>query len=95
MLTTNNDPFSNQPSNLIQKEAILRSLGYLRDLIMQVDQFKMEELLEKYLLPEFNSNVGFLRACACQVFGKYGGKSEYSLEFKNKDNIAAAVKGIT
>lgn len=95
VLTTNTDPFNNQPSNLIQKEAVLRSLGYMRDLILTVDKFNMEEMIEKYLFPEFSSNVGFLRATACQVLGKYGGKSEYSLEFKNKENISVAVKGIT
>ena len=65
VLTTNNDPYNNQPLNLIQKEAILRSLGYMRDLILQVEQFNIEEMIEKYLMPEFSSNVGFLRATAC------------------------------
>jgi len=47
------------------------------------------------LLPEFSSNVGFLRATACWVIGRYGGKTESSLEFRNKSNINVAVKGLT
>jgi len=48
---------------------------------LQVEEFKIEEMIEKYLIPEFGSNVGFLRATACWVVGKYGGKSDYCLEF--------------
>jgi len=59
----------------------LRALGYLKQLVLQVEEFKIEEMIEKYLIPEFGSNVGFLRATACWVVGKYGGKSDYCLEF--------------
>lgn len=52
-------------------------------------------MIEKYLIPEFGSNVGFLRATACWVVGKYGGKSDYCLEFQNKANIGIVVKGLT
>lgn len=55
----------------------------------------MEEILVKYLVPEFSSSIGFSRATACWVFGKYSGKYENSLKFKNTETILMGVKGIT
>jgi hypothetical protein len=50
---------------------------------------QIEPILEKYVIPELKNSVGFLRARACWVFGRYG-----HIEFKNKDNIHKAVEGI-
>lgn len=50
----------------------------------------MEQLLEQHVLSEFKNPIGFLRARACWVFGRYG-----HLEFKNANNIKIAVEGIT
>jgi hypothetical protein len=43
----------------------------------------MEEILVNYIVPEFESKIGFSRATACWVFGKYSGNYEDSLKFKN------------
>ena len=51
---------------------------------------QMETILEQYVLPEFKNQIGFLRARACWIFGKYG-----HIEFKNPQNIKVAVEGIS
>jgi len=55
--------------------------GYLKELILKekVLAEQIEVILEKFIIPEFKNSVGFLRARACWVFGKYG-----QIEFKNK-----------
>ncbi len=55
----------------------------------------MEEILVNYIVPEFESKIGFSRATACWVFGKYSGNYEDSLKFKNIQTIQLGVKGIT
>ena len=70
-------------------------MGTLRDQILQIKEFDIEEVLVKYLVPEFESKVGFSRATACWVFGKYTGNYENSLKFKNNQTIQMGVKGIT
>ena len=50
----------------------------------------MEKILEQHVLTEFKNPIGFLRARACWLFGKFG-----HLEFQNPNNIKVAVEGIT
>lgn len=40
----------------------------------------IENIFEKFVIPELNSSNYFLKARACWTIGKYGG----FLEFKNK-----------
>lgn len=47
------DPYDNSAPSIIVKEAVLRAMGSLRDLILDVKEFDMEEILVKYLIPEF------------------------------------------
>lgn len=49
----------------------------------------LESLLEKFIIPELMSPIGFLRARACSLFANYG-----TIEFKNRQNIQRAVEGI-
>lgn len=41
---------------------------------------EIEIVLQNFVIPELTNQVGFLRARACWVLGKYGGH----IEFKNK-----------
>jgi hypothetical protein len=92
VFTTNTHPFTNQPADLRLKEALLNIIGMLRDLILQNEAItdNMEGLLEKFVIPEFSSTVGFLRARACWLFGEFG-----VIPFKNRNTVVLAVHGIT
>jgi len=91
-MMNNQDPRTNQPLDLLLKESLLWALGILKDDIFNDEQLKaqMETILEQYVLPEFKNQIGFLRARACWIFGKYG-----HIEFKNPQNIKVAVEGIS
>ena len=91
-MMNNQDPRTHQPLDLLLKEALLWALGILKDEIFNDEQLKgqMETILEQYVLPEFKNQIGFLRARACWIFGKYG-----HIEFKNPQNIKVAVEGIS
>ena len=73
------DPRTNEQVSVLQKEALLWIIGFIRDEVMDNSTIsnQIEVLLEKYVLPEFKNSVGFLRARACWVFEKYG-----HIEFK-------------
>ncbi|CAD8152713.1 unnamed protein product [Paramecium pentaurelia] len=89
---SNLDPLTNQPLNLLKKEALLWGIECLVHQISKIDAIKdgLESILEKHILPEFQNPVGFLRARACHIFNEYG-----TIEFKNKQNIQLAVQGIS
>ena len=91
-MINNQDPRTKQPLDLLLKEALLWSLGILKDDIVNDEGLKlqMETILEQHVLPEFKNTIGFLRARACWIFGKYG-----HIEFKNSQNIKIAVEGIS
>lgn len=91
-MINNQDPRTKQALDLLLKEALLWALGILKEEIVGDDVLKeqMETLLEQYVLPEFKNTIGFLRARACWIFGKYG-----HIEFKNPQNIKIAVEGIS
>ncbi|CAD8063756.1 unnamed protein product [Paramecium sonneborni] len=90
--STNIDPLTNQPLDLIKKEALLWGIESLVHQISKISSIQggLEQILEKYILQEFQNPVGFLRARACHLFNEYG-----SIEFKNKQNIQLAVQGIS
>ena len=91
-MINNQDPRTKQPLDLLLKEALLWALGILKDDIVNDEALKaqMETILEQYVLPEFKNQIGFLRARACWIFGKYG-----HIEFQNPQNIKIAVEGIS
>lgn len=91
-MINNQDPRTKQPLDLLLKEALLWALGILKEPIFLEENLKiqMEAILENHVLPEFKNNIGFLRARACWIFGKYG-----HIEFKNPQNIKIAVEGIS
>lgn len=88
---TNKDPRNNADIPISFKEGLFFAIGKLKNIIQKNESLKqqMEELLAKYVLPEFQSQHGFMQARACWVFGKYG-----NIQFQNKDNITKAVEGI-
>ncbi|CAK65923.1 unnamed protein product (macronuclear) [Paramecium tetraurelia] len=90
--STNIDPLTNQPLDLLKKEALLWGIESLVHQISKISSIQggLEQILEKFILQEFQNPVGFLRARACHVFNEYG-----SIEFKNKQNIQLAVQGIS
>lgn len=53
VFTMNVDPYDNSAPSIIVKEAVLRTMGTLRDLILEVQEFDVEDILVKYLIPEF------------------------------------------
>eukprot|EP01016_Furgasonia_blochmanni_P056412 TRINITY_DN9612_c0_g4_i14.p1 TRINITY_DN9612_c0_g4~~TRINITY_DN9612_c0_g4_i14.p1 ORF type:complete len:722 (-),score=286.95 TRINITY_DN9612_c0_g4_i14:171-2336(-) len=86
------NPLTNQPTDLILKEALLWAFGNLKQNIKEFHPElleKIEYILQICVLPEFKSEVGFLRARACETFAIYG-----FIEFKNKDNVKLATEGV-
>jgi len=77
---------------IFKKEALLWAIGVLREKILDDELLKnsVEDMLQKFVLNEFSSSVGILRARACWVFGKYG-----HISFNNQENVKVAVEGIT
>ena len=68
------DPRTNKPLNLIHKEGLLWAFGIMKSEILGNEMLSqnIEEILGNYVLPELNNSIGFLRARACWVFGRYG-----------------------
>lgn len=91
VLTTGKDPRNNKETDLRMKEAIMHIIGTVHLPILRSSQISahMETLLEKYVIPEFTNEIGFLRARACWLFGLFG-----RLEYQNKKNINDAIEGI-
>ncbi|KAM3136652.1 hypothetical protein pb186bvf_011288 [Paramecium bursaria] len=91
-LQTGIDPCTNQPLDILKKEALLWGIESQADQILKIEniQQSMEQLLEKHILPELQSQIGFLKARACQVYEQYG-----TIQFVNKQNVVAAVQGIS
>jgi len=85
------DPRTNQPADVRLKEAMLHIIGVIHSHIMDHDEIsgQMEFLLDKYVIPEFLSQSGFLRYRACWLFGMYG-----AFEFKGDQIVATATEGI-
>lgn len=85
------NPRTNQKTDLVMKQSLLYVLDVIHDQIEKVDviQSQMETLLETFVIPEFKSEVGFLRATACKLFGTFG-----HIEFKKPENIQIATEGI-
>jgi len=91
ILTAGVDPRTNQETDQRMKEAIMNIIGNLKEPILQNDYLRenMEFLLEKYVVPEFKNNIGFLRYRACWLFGIYG-----SLDYKNRQIVRDALEGL-
>lgn len=83
--------FTSGSVDLLRKEALLWGIESLSSKILKLESVKagMETMLEKYILPELQNSIGFLRARACRLFYEFG-----SIEFQNKANIHNAVTGI-
>ena len=75
---TNIDKFE----KMIEKDAALTILGRLAVTIIRDKQYlqKMTELIEKYVIPDFNSKYFFFRARACWIISIYD-----DIEYKDKN----------
>lgn len=76
-----------------RKEGALRMLGTISVIVLAktspvVD--RMEGFLEQYVLPDFRSPHGFLRARACEFLNRFA-----DMEFKNQAVVQAAYQGVT
>ena len=91
VLTNNVDPRTNQETDQRMKEAIMNIIGTLEKPISENEYLRenMEFLLEKYVIPEFKNQIGFLRYRACWLVGIYG-----DFEFKNQQVVRDALEGI-
>ena len=85
------DPRTNQPADVRLKECMLHIIGVIHSHIMdhEVISGKMEFLLEKFVIPEFQSQSGFLKYRACWLFGMYGG-----FDFQGTQIVEAAAHGL-
>ena len=68
------DPRTGEKLDIARKEGLLFVFGHLKDLILKNKTLSLqtEGMLERFIIPEFNNELGFLRARACYVFAKYG-----------------------
>lgn len=79
-LENNADPRTNQGLSIVYREGLFWVLGRLKEQIINQDQLHdmTENILIKYVIPEFNSQAGLLRARACWVMGMYS-----TIDFKS------------
>jgi len=91
VLTSGVDPRNNQETDQRMKEAIMNIIGTLEKPISENEYLKenMEFLLEKYVIPEFKNQIGFLRYRACWLVGIYG-----DFKFQNQQIVRDALDGI-
>ena len=70
----NRDIRNNKECDWVHKESLLWLIGSLSDIILKDQNLisKFEILFEKYILPELNSQIGFLRLRACWLLEKFG-----------------------
>ncbi|KAF0929515.1 hypothetical protein E2562_021766 [Oryza meyeriana var. granulata] len=71
-----------------QKDGALLAIGTLCDKLKQTDPYKaeLERMLVQHVFPEFNSQVGHLRAKAAWVAGQYA-----HISFSDQDNFRKAM----
>jgi len=76
----------------IFKEFLLHSFECLEKEIFREENIlnQMESIFQNAVLPELNSNEGFLRARACSVFNVFGS----NFEFKDHQNVQNLCNGI-
>ncbi|KAG8924879.1 hypothetical protein FRC01_010942 [Tulasnella sp. 417] len=75
------------------KYAALQIVIALAEVIMKNDEVKpaMETFVVSYVLPEFSSNVGFMREIACQVLERL---SAWNFEWKDPKNHEATFRAL-
>lgn len=90
-LSTGNDPRTSQPIDLRMKEALLHIIGVLHGVIEDTEEIcsQMELLLERYVIPEFTNEIGFIRFRACWLFGIFG-----NFDFQGDTIVKTATEGL-
>lgn len=75
--------------NYLLKEGAMRMFGGIKKLMLSKKEFRdgIENMMIRHVLPEFQSQHGFLRARACAVVREY-----WNLKWKNTDAHVAAVR---
>ena len=91
VLSKNVDPRTGQATDVRYKEAILHIIGCIHSNIIDNEAIanEMEVLIQKFVVPEFKNQSGFIRYRACWLFGMYGGA-----DFSNKQIIQDATEGL-
>ena len=56
-----------------EKEALIYEVGSISKILLDFETLalKAQDMLNTYVLPEFSSSIGFLRARACWAYGKF------------------------
>lgn len=72
-----------------QKDGALRMIGAVADVLLRKQGYRdqMEEMLTRYIFPEFNSPHGHMRARACWVLCKFS-----EVKFKNPTVLVEALR---
>lgn len=91
LLTTGQDPRSGAQVGIQLREAILHIIGIIHSDIYDNKHIRdqMETLLEKFVIPEFHNQSGFIKYRAAWLFGMYG-----AMDFQDKKLIVAATEGL-
>lgn len=81
---------NNVLQKMIEKNAALTILGRMVDTISCNKQYlqQMKELIEKYVIPDFDSSYSFLRAGACWTISQF-----YKIAYKNENTARLIVNG--
>ncbi|XP_062513160.1 importin-7-like [Corticium candelabrum] len=84
----------NQPSHQVdprKKDGVLNIVGSIAEVLMKKQPFKndVEGMLQTYVLPDFQSAHGFLRARACSVINYFS-----PLEFEKKELLVQLVNAV-
>ena len=61
------------PIDILTKEALIYEVGSLSDVLHKHENLaiQVQEMLARYVFPEFNNPIGFLRARACWAYGQF------------------------
>lgn len=90
-LNQENASLSLPPNLILVKEAIFQIMGFLSHKIMKNNVLyqKADDILKRFALPDFGSQIGFLRVRACKIFDEF----EF-LVFKDKTLVNLVIENI-
>ncbi|EGR30486.1 hypothetical protein IMG5_130780 [Ichthyophthirius multifiliis] len=94
-LNNNINPRNNLNISIAFKEGIINLLGIIRDQVLTIYEVKeitvqLENVLQNYIIPLFQSDIGILKARVCQTIGIFGG-----IQFTNPYNLQNIITGLS